>query len=531
MCPESHPNLDPVDTRRGLAEVSAAGVTSGQRRRAPLIILIIALMMLWPALLNGGPFHHPDTPSYIRSAAAAAYRVFGLKTAWTNEYIRLYQTSEGVSGTAAAVSPQAELPVTLNGRSIYYGIFAYLAYLAGTFWIVAAVQSLLTAASLYLTVNLVARATSGTVRASHLLLIGLITAAATSAGYDSTRVMPDIFTGIGFLAEANLLFLWTWQARAERSFWVCMLAYAQLVHSANIMLFGALLAVSLGYAYWRRAPLGIPQISSVVGCVAIGLLGQAGFSQTVKATTGAPPVRPPFIAMRLIADGPGYVYLEEHCSTEKYLYCRVLSQRNPQSDTLLWSEDPRQSLFRGLSPDEQRVSAFQQRNFVTAVILDQPLPVMAVAAKNTLVQLLSLDLVNFNYSEGNRERFEKTTPPAVLDRMKLTRAYNNNMPVTAVEAATALLSCVCVAFLIFFFFRDRHQQSRQQMRAYCLCIFAAILINAVICGALSGPKGRYQMRLIWVLPVIAGAVACYSRTVPPSGRRKAIRTDDLQLTG
>ena len=36
---------------------------------------------------------------------------------------------------------------------------------------------------------------------------------------------------------------------------------------------------------------------------------------------------------------------------------------------------------------------------------------------------------------------------------------------------------------------------------------AGLALNAAICGALSGPKGRYEMRVIWILPLIAGAIA------------------------
>jgi hypothetical protein len=210
--------------------------------------------------------------------------------------------------------------------------------------------------------------------------------------------------------------------------------------------------------------------------------------------------------MRLIADGPGYVYLREHCGAEPYFYCRTLAHPRLPSDTLLWSPDPEVSLFRGLPPNEQRVSASQQKTFVAAVVAERPLDVIAAAARNTFVQLLSFNLVSFNYSNDNRERFEKTIPAAPLSAMKQTRAYHGTMPTGFVEMTTPILAAGSLLFFLLFVAHGRRAEW-QPLRRYCLCIIGAILINSAICGALSGPKGRYEMRLVWILPVVAGALA------------------------
>jgi hypothetical protein len=288
-----------------------------------------------------------------------------------------------------------------------------------------------------------------------------------------------------------------------------VLAYSLLVHTTNLMLCLAIVLLWAIYGLLRKPRLNFRPLLGVGACLAIGFLGQFAFGLCVKAATGHAPVRPPFIAMRLIADGPGYTYLREHCSTERYIYCRVLAHPRLPSDTLLWSADPNVSLFRGLRPHEQRVSAAQQKKFVRAVLAERPLEVMGTAARNSVVQLLSFDLVNFNYSEDNRARFEKTIPAHSLEAMKETRAYNGTMPTALIETSAMLLSAIALLFLLPFLTREKKAEW-QALRGYCLCIVAAILINAAICGALSGPKGRYQMRLVWILPVVAAALA--SRT-------------------
>jgi hypothetical protein len=489
--------------------------TSLHGRNASVIVLLVALAALWPAMVNGGPFYHPDTPSYLRGAASAAYKALGLKTAWSGEYLRVYDASAAMPSAAAAAP--AEIPVTLNGRSIYYGAFLYLSYLAGSMWFAVVVQALLAAASIYLTVILIGRAMGAQLRASHIAMIGAIAVLATPLGYVSAHLLPDIFAGIGLLALANLLFLWSWQSRPERIFWIAMLAYAQLVHSTNMLLATALLIGAIPYDLLRKTRVNLAPLAAVAGCIAAGALGQFLFVQAVKEGTGAPPVRPPFLAMRVIADGPGHAYLREHCPTEKSFYCNVVRQQHPQSDELLWSPDRQISLFRGRTPAEQRISAAEQGRFVRSVIAERPGEVIAAAARNSWDQLLKADLTMFNYSQGNRDRFDRTIPSQLLAPMKHTPAYNERMPTRAVEIGTALVSIGAVLFLILFLAR-RRDRPIEPMKAYCLCILAAVAINAVICGALSGPKGRYETRLLWVLPIVAGA-AGFSAERSRSGRQ------------
>ena len=44
-------------------------------------------------------------------------------------------------------------------------------------------------------------------------------------------------------------------------------------------------------------------------------------------------------------------------------------------------------------------------------------------------------------------------------------------------------------------------------RRLVLFALAALLLNAAICGALSGPYPRYQARVVWLLPLLATALA------------------------
>ena len=500
--------------------VEVSGNEPDTRRRrwfAPLLACLIAFAALWPAAVNGGPFFMADTPSYARGAASGFFKLFGVKTDWTNEYLRVYAgkpdaTPQTVNEDSEEPKVAGQVPVTLSGRSIFYGVVLYLSHLAGSLWIIVLLQSLLAAGCIVLTVNAISMAAGTRMRSSSLALIGLVMVAATPVAFFAGYLMPDIFGGFALLATAHILFLWRSLSRPERAFWLALLAYSLLVHSVNMMMVGGLTVASIAYSWWRGIGVGKYQLGGVIACLAVALLGQSAFGVAVKSMTGASPVRPPFIAMRLIADGPGYAYLKDHCDSEPLIYCRVLSQTDPKSDVLLWSKDARTSLFRGLTPNEQRVSAAQQSQFVTAVIADRPAEVIGGAIANTVTQVAQLDLNGFNYSRENRARFGETIPADLFGPLSQTRAYRNVMPTRPIEVLSVVTATLSVLFICLFMASARSGEAVDRLRAFCLCVLAGIALNAVICGALSGPKGRYEMRLIWVLPLIAGAIAS-TRTV------------------
>lgn len=495
--------------------MASSSVPDRPGRRWFLLLLVaglIALAALWPAAVNGGPFFMADTPSYARGAASGFFKVFGIKTDWTNEYLRVYAGSPPVptqvpQDNAEEPVVAGETPVTLSGRSIFYGVVLYLSHLAGSLWIIVVLQSALAAGCIVLTAQAISKAAARRMPVSSLILIGLLVILATPVAFFAGYLMPDIFGGFALLATANILFLWRNLSRAERIFWLAVLAYSLLVHSVNLMMVGGLTVASIGFAWWRRIGVSGYQLGGLVACLAIALLGQSSFGLAVKSMTGAAPVRPPFVAMRLIDDGPGYRYLQEHCSTERYIYCRVLAQSEPKSDVLLWSKDERISLFRGLSPDEQRLSAAQQSEFVKAVLFDRPAEVIGGAIQNTVGQILQFDLNGFNYSRENRGRFRETVPTELFEPLSQTRAYRNIMPTRPTEILSVVTAILSILSLCFFLASARSDEGIDRLRAYCLCVLAGLALNAAICGALSGPKGRYEMRVIWVLPLIAGAIA------------------------
>ena len=466
----------------------------------------ISLLLTWPSLINGGPFFMSDTISYIRGAASAFYKIFGVKTAWTSEYLRVFG-DPGQHSAIATSTVTAEAPVTLSGRSVYYGALPFAADLAGSFWIVVAVQSAIASAAVVLTVRNIARIVGKEPRWE---LVGIATAVAfvTPLGYFTGYLMPDVFGGLAILATANLLFPDPRESRVTFSFWLGLLAYALVVHNANPPIVFLMSIAAIICSRLQKFKLKPLRLALTYLCLCLAILAQVAFAQSVLTYTGAAPVAPPFLAARLIADGPGYTYLQSHCSGEKYIYCRTLREGRLPSDILLWDEDPNRSLFRGLSPQEQRLSAAEQSKYVIRVAKEYPFWVLATAAENSLRQLFDFSLAEFNYGDTARMRFNETIPAQMLRPLLATRAYRNVMPINPAQTIAAISALLSLVIFAAFLLRrgGQNMENAKLVRGYCVTILAGIASNAMICGAISGPNGRYEMRVIWILPLVAAAV-------------------------
>jgi len=78
------------------------------------------------------------------------------------------------------------------------------------------------------------------------------------------------------------------------------------------------------------------------------------------------------------------------------------------------------------------------------------------------------------------------------------------MPVRFVEWSTVVAVLASLLVISRTLFMDVRQNGRLSSEgSWVAALVLGVLLNAAVCGALSTPKGRYQMRLIWVLPLAA----------------------------
>ncbi|QTD55879.1 hypothetical protein [Parasphingorhabdus cellanae] len=486
---------------------------------ATMSTMILALALLWPSFINGEPFYMPDTPSYIRAADAGVYKLTGIESAWTNEFHDRYAAGSDETPTSdedVKAEPSNSIengPVALAGRSVFYGAFLYLAQIFGNFWLVAVIQSLIVGIAIMLTIKaFVPEGTRGA-GVMRILSIGLLVVFLSSAAFFSGFLMPDIFAGLGLLSFVHLAAFWDRQGRAERLFWFGLLLAAMLFHNTNVLITVSLLALVILGNITKFLQAGWRPVLVVVTSILLSFGGQSVFYWGVTKYSGNAPVMPPFLAARVIDDGPGYKYLEKHCGTEDLKFCRVLDFKVINHDQLLWSKEKDAGFFQALPNRERREVAATEKAFVLDVFLEYPVEVLVASFRGFGTQLVTFNLPNFNYNDKQIAQYQDKIPGRYFDAQKQSAAYKNTMPTSFWEISTFIVSAAALLFLVIFIFRSfKHSGRLSKPAVFSILIVVGIFANAAICGALSGPKGRYQMRLVWVLPLAAASMLPYRQT-------------------
>ena len=516
---------------------SANGGSEGRVRIARLgaarylLLLLLFPVLLWPAAINGGPILFADTTAYIRGPDAIVARLTGHRSIWTQAVPEapgaptLAITTSEPTATASMAVPE-EKPILL-GRSIYYGALAYLGAMTSP-WITILVQALIAwACALGLLRHIVSPAHPRRFGKAALLMLGAL--AVSPLPFFASFLMPDLFTGCAMLAAAALLGGWDRESRGARIAWIAMATFAALCHASHILILLLLASATAGLVLLRRIIARQATSSwqlSGAGAVAIataallGLAGDAAFTTAVRHATGRDPIRPPFVTARLVADGFAGPFLARNCSVERqpYVLCRYADRMpatpfRPWSDGFLWSKDGRSGgVFMAVPVADQRALSAEQGRFALHVFLERPVDLSLEALEATAEQSGMLRLDEFNYSAQERANMARRLPAPVFREAQASAAYHGAMPTRAVQLLAWLTSGAALLAIVAALRLGRPAG----LGRYTLVVAAAWLANAAVCGALSTPHHRYNMRAIWPLLVL-GAGAAVAR---PFGRRQ-----------
>jgi hypothetical protein len=496
-----------------------------------LLVVATALLMLWPAYINKGPFWFPDTSSYVRGADAAAVFLTGKPSEWSDRLTipkapaaAAKGADPDASGTAppSAAPPVASTRPVLLGRSIYYGILIYVPMTVAGPWAAVFLQALLASGLLVLCASIVLADTSH--RFSKIALLVAATAALTPFSFYVAMLMPDIFAGLLILVLATLFGCWhrlaAWQAA------VLVGAACVMVTFHTTILLLALVVGLGGIVALRGARARLLGACALLAIVAAGAGSSIAFSLAIERALHQPPISPPFLSARTTATGPGLAYLHKTCARDpaRWELCAHLPNLPQTADVFLWSFSPSQGVFQIADARGQRQMARQDKALFVKVMLDDPLGVAAISVRSTFEQLGGFDYENFNYNDLHISLIPDKYPPAIGAAIADTLAARKQMP-TALAERVAVASTLLAVLLIALSLTQRFvapDQSRERYTRVALLILLGVLANAAICGVLSGPHARYQMRLIWLLPLAAMLRPAISRrSAAPLARQDA----------
>jgi hypothetical protein len=431
-------------------------------------VALVAILLSLPALLNGYPILFPDTLDYMQGGRSLRLSL----EAWANLG-------------------------NFSVRSVAYSVFVYLLYWDWSLWPVIVAQAMITAWMLYLTTRVVL---GGERIIRHYLILGTVLAIASPASWYSSFLMPDIFAGILLMCVFLLAFGRDRLGWCELAGVTVTLMAAASFHASHWLL-ALMLAALLAIGAAMR-PSMIPQPVRAVLLVAVPIVGTmvAVFSTSyLLGGSFAPAIHPPpFLLARVIADGPGDAWLKQNCGDGRYALCSHAGNLPTDADFFLWNgEGP---IWSSPAWVRQRILD-EQDEIVWGAVTSYPLWQIGESLKNFAEQLVDLSL----YEMRNLPTLHRKMPGHFdLEYGKYLSTWQMaGMPLWfftglhyAVTTLAIILSVAALPGLV------RWQEWR--MVQFLLVAFAGLLGNALVTGVISGPHGRYQGRIAWLLLFSAG---------------------------
>lgn len=487
------------------------------------LAILCTLILATPAFTNGRPFIFFDSEHYF----AVGERILGQVGAILSLNSDGSGDASSPQATPAQAAPAEEeggLAVILAGRSPTYGVFLVgLTALLGM-WAVVFAQAALASAFIIRFLDITLRARAPRIILATTAICSLL----SSAGYHAGFMMPDIFAGIGVLA---LLCLLIGQGkRVERTLLGLVIFAAATAHSTIFMLLALLLLSAIGLSF---TPLAWKAPRFAFATTALALLSafalNAAYNTAAEQMTGQRLRAAPYLTARVIADGTGQRYISERCGEQAFATCAYATDDYGDHNDFLWGGAGAVHSFIAAPRDVQYAMQDEQFRFVLHVVAAYPFEQVQASLSNAFTQFFMMGVPEPNFGAypmvrdaRARESSIVQATPDIARCIETPDACSRAEPFNLIwqnliAIANVVLTLALIALLGLWLARRVREHAALApidplLAALCLTVLA-LIINAAVCGALSGPHNRYQARLIWIAPVVLAAILPHARQI------------------
>jgi hypothetical protein len=237
------------------------------------------------------------------------------------------------------------------------------------------------------------------------------------------------------------------------------------------------------------------------------------------------PGGPVFVFGRLAQDGIPQRWLAEHCPVPGIKLCGLQDRIPYNGDEFLWGE---KSAFREIG--EWTGAADPELSYLNRECLKAyPGKVAWTALRAAAHQLFMVRTGDQLYDIHNETRYVFThlLPQPVSASFNAARQQQGEMTRPLFDAINRLHVPVAWLSLLTLIAAAgwAYRAGRHDLSALSIFVLLALLGNAFICGALSNPHDRYQSRIAWLAPLVAGMVAYSWWRLRTDSKASPLRSD------
>ncbi|MBK9761077.1 MAG: hypothetical protein IPO90_14170 [Flavobacteriales bacterium] len=444
--------------------MNSAGPLNNRVSRNDLIVVVIgAMLILGPALVNGFPFVYPDTGTYLDSAFRGA------------------------------------VPVD---RPCWYGLFMRISSLGGnTFWGIIIGQALLCSLYIRRTVAVLVALHAAAFALAIMVLLSLF----SSVGWYAGQLMPDIFTGIGILAMFHLL-------SGHGSKWVrladaAVIVFSCWVHLSNLLILplsGCLLLTlrSGTLKKLREQRWALLVVTTIASWAGLALVNRIVDKEFYLSRGGQA-----FMIAHLLDSGILPAWMDEHCPEGGYRICAYRDRLPSSGNDLLWTDTISPMHLEGgwlaTKPEYDRI--------IRSALLDPKYALWyAKAGVRSTIELIGKrticrGLINTDYRRPTSPPYVmiegtiRSSLPDYLSSMQNGGRGELNMSIA--DDLYKWFMTVILGASVVLIILPRRISKGALVRTDLTFAIGALLIDAFVCANLSTTEDRYLSRTTWILPL------------------------------
>jgi hypothetical protein len=434
-----------------------------------LCILIAMVILLFTAFYNNFIFVYPDTGTYIRSGF--------------------------------------EMLIPID-RPIYYGIFLRIASLSFSLWYVAIVQSLILAYLLFLVFY--SFFNNENYKIYFLITVFLLTFT-TGISFNVCMITADIFTAYLFISWYLLLFGNGLSVLKKFSLVVIFIVsmICHLSHASVIILCccGLLLVYSFRKYLKIQFPFSFKKLVAIIGFSIIAILTTPVLNYFISGNFIFSQAGHVFLINKIHEDGMLEEFLNEHCSEKQYLLCK---EKDKLPWDLIWdSKSP-------ITRDGDWNKFKEDDNQIIIDVLTEPKYLKVFLLKS--IQQTFRQFFNFNTGDAPTDEICK---PALISIEKFfpydlkeflsSRQMLDPMNFDNLNYTQLLIVFFSFLILLISMFTNK-LVIHSSFKSSIIFLLIFLVSNAMICSMFSSVLGRYQSRIIWLIPLFT-LILIYKLTI------------------
>lgn len=383
--------------------------------------------------------------------------------------------------------------VTWPDRSMLYGLFLYYASFQHSLWFVVVIQALIISLIAYYYFRYFLNK-EGYLR--YYLVFMVVAGVFMNATFDVSRLLADVFAPVCIMCFGLLLFVRNMPIIHYAIVAIIAFVGIGMHNTVFFVCIGLFLVILFGFAfrYLRElySQVGV-SAKRVILCLILAVAGNTmlatihynyggGFRSSKSGAI--------FFMGNLVDMGVLDAYLAENCDDNKYALCHY---RDTLPYNFLWAENSPIYKAGGWEAVNEEYSN------IVGDILTRPRYLKNVLYKSCIFtgkQFFQFDSGEADPPSPRVQDDIRIFFPADYDLYTHSLQFDRTVNFDFINHTKSILAGTC--FLIFVlgfqFFTPKY-------RLLILYLLVAMLINAWICGTVSVVSGRYQARLIWLLPL------------------------------